>query len=251
MRKRLVALLLIVLGLVLIPSTIALAQTDSSTPGSSTSTTAVPPISIPPDGVDIGGGNKTTGAVITVNGDASSSRTLNAYQAAVFLQAWLPYALVAQNPVLEDPPAQLPVYRVDLTGTWGNGGPTGAVAVYYASDGTKAWISFPNDQPPAPEPISPPPPSHWFVAPQRTIDAFNGTATLVETQGVNAATASTLPPGEAKTSSGSSSSTAIWVALLVGLVIVLLVGGFIMRRRRSSTTSDRVTEDTKARVDAP
>jgi hypothetical protein len=260
MRTRLVALLLTVVGLVLIPSTVALAQTDPSTPGSSTpnsatATTVVPPIPIPPDGVDIGGGNRTTGAVITLNGDASSPRTLNAYQAAVFLQAWLPYALVTQNPRIEDPPAQLPVYRVDITGTWGSTGPTGTVAVYYASDGTTAWISFPDNQPPAPEPISPPPPSHWFVAPQRTIDGFNGTGTLVQTEGVVAATAPTLPPGEAKSGSGSgsgsgSSSTAIWVALLVGLLIVLLVGGFILRRRRAGNESDQVTEDTKARVDA-
>jgi hypothetical protein len=251
MRNRLVAVMLIVAGLVFIPAAAAVAQSDSSTPGSLTATTTVPPISIPPDGVDIGGGEKFTGAVVTLNGDASSPRTMNAYQAAVFVQSWLPDALFNQKLKLQDPPAQLPVYRVDVNGTWGEGGTSGTVAVYYASDGTNVWVSFPSQEA-APAPISPPPPSNWFVALPRVIDAFNGNAVLEQTEGVEAATAPTLPPGEAKSSGSSgSSSTAIWVALLVGVVIVLVVGGFILRRRRSSTTSDPATEDTKARVDAP
>ncbi len=254
MRNRLVAVLLLVVGVVFVPAVAAVAQTDSSSPGSSTpgsspSTTAVPPIPIPPDGVDIGGGEKITGAVVTLNGDASSPpRTMNAYQAAVFVQSWFADALYNQALKLQDPPAQLPVYRIDVNGTWGVGGTTGVVAAYYATDGTNVWVAFPS-QAPGPEPIDPPPPSNWFVAPPRVIDVFNGTATLVQSSGVVAATATTKPPGEAKTSSGSS-NTAIWVALVVGVVIVLVGGAFILRRRRAGMDDDDELdeEDDKARV---
>ena len=58
-----------------------------------------------------------TGATITSPADPTP-RSLNGYQAAVFVQSWLPEAMYGK-PELRDPPADLPVYRVDLMGSWG------------------------------------------------------------------------------------------------------------------------------------
>jgi hypothetical protein len=187
----------------------------------------------PPGGVAIGDGIVMTGAVITPPG-TEPPRTFDAYHAAVFTQSWLAEAYWG-NPQVVDPPAGLPVYRVDITGKWGP--VTGVQTVYYASDGKTAWLSWPQDQPVSPPPSTPPPPSVWWIGPPRVIDAFNGTAQLQQTTGVDQAAreaAGQLAPAES-VSEGSDGSSLAWILVGVGLAVVIVGGGmFLIHRRRSS-----------------
>jgi hypothetical protein len=202
--------------------------------GGETTTTA------PAGGVGIGDDFFFTSAVITTPGEAAP-RTFDAYHAAVFAQSWLGEAFFGK-PTKQDPPATLPVSRVDLTGTWGN--LTGTMSAYYASDGTTAWLSFPDGQTPVNGPLNPPPPSNWFIGSENVIPAFNGTATLIPTVGANEATSipHAAAPGESRTGSSGSSSSAIWWVLVAGLIIVG-VGAFIVFRRRRTPSDDLVSQN--------
>jgi hypothetical protein len=91
--------------------------------------------------VEISAGFAFRGAVVT--GPHTTTRRLTAYQSAVFVQAWIGDAIFGK-PKHERLPAHVAVYRLDVTGTWGGGGEFTNRAVYYASDGTRAWIAFPS-----------------------------------------------------------------------------------------------------------
>jgi len=170
--------------------------------------------------VAIGSGYAFTGAVIR-NADGSVERTLNAYQAAVFVQSWLGDAFFG-TPNLQDPPPTLPVYRVDVTGTWGQ--LSGALTVYYASDGSTAWLSFPQDQIPTANPTNPPPPTSWFVPPTRVIAAFNGTAKLQGTYGTDSS-------GSRRAGGSSSTARVIWAVVAALAVCGVASGGVLAFRR--------------------
>jgi hypothetical protein len=107
--------------------------------------------------------------------------------------------------------------------------------VWYASDGTTAWVSFPDEQVPMTDPItSPPPPSRWFVPPPRTIDAFNGEGKLVETLGTFTATSITTPPtsadGQAAGPDSSSSGSNVPWGWLAFAAAVVVGGGVVLSR---------------------
>src|SRR5262245_13341388 len=78
----------------------AVAGTDAAP--TTTPTTAAPIPTTAPPGVGIGDDYYFTGAVITTPGAAN--RTLNAYQAATFVQSWLGEA-VWGTPTMQSPPA--------------------------------------------------------------------------------------------------------------------------------------------------
>ena len=190
---------------------------------SAQTSTTVPPTTLPGStAIDVN--MAFTGATITSPADPTN-RALNGYQTAVFVQSWLPEAIYGK-PELRDPPANLPVYRVDIMGSWGGAEPqVGNQSVYYASDGRTAFLSYPQDQAVTPTAANVPPPSNWFIAPGRTVDAFNGTATLVETAGVDNAAHPRTPVPQTTSGSGSSTSTP-WVlyGVLVAAGIVIVVG---------------------------
>src|SRR4051794_153542 len=197
---------------------------------------------VPPGAVQIGDGFAFTGAVITSPAQPAP-RMLDGYHTAVFVQSWFGDAFFG-HPLIQDPPPDLPVYRVDVTGTWGS--PESRQTVYYASDGTTAWLSYPQEQPVSMTPPAPPPPSNWFVAPPRVIAAFNGTATLEPTVGVQEAAlpSTTVAPGEAPAASSGSSGSAIWWALAAGAVVVVVAAVLISRRRgRRPAADDLVSQD--------
>jgi hypothetical protein len=227
-----IRLVVVVLGVVAIG--VALAP-GAGARGAQTPTTA-PPTTLP-GSTAIDRNFAFTGAAVTSPADPTP-RSLNGYQTAVFVQSWLPMAFYGK-PELRDPPAGVPVYRVDIMGSWGGAQPqVGNQTVYYASDGTDAFVSYPQPQAVSPTPAEPPPPpSIWFVAPSRTIDAFNGTATLVETGGTQQANA----PRTAQTpnASGSGSSSTPWMlyGVLVAAAAAIVVGVVIFFRRRRD--SDR------------
>lgn len=177
-----------------------------------------------PDGaVGIGDGIFLTGATITSPGEAP--RSLDAYHAAVFVQSWLASAFFGTDHA-GDPPPELPVHRVDMTGTWT--GTEGTVTVYYAVDGPTPYIAYGEGLVPRQQPFTPPPPSNWFKPPARVIEAFNGEADLIRTTGTQRASGEL---DEQAASDGSDSDKWIWAAG-AGLVAVI-GGGFWLRRRRA------------------
>jgi hypothetical protein len=190
-----------------------------------------------PDGaVGIGDGVFLSGGRITPPA-GEAPRTLDAYHAAVFVQSWLAAAFYGGADIVRDPPPELPVYRVDSTGDWA--GSTGTVTVYYATDGTTPYIAFPGlvvwtDESEVPAP------SNWFVAPPRVIEAFNGTADLVPSLGVETATsvATTVPAdGAAGPASpadvAEDQTTNPWPWVLVGATALAAAAGALWLRRRA------------------
>jgi hypothetical protein len=185
-----------------------------------------------PGAVAIGDGLSFTGA--TVLEPDAEPRQLSAYQAAVFVQSWLATAYFGGAASLGDPPADLPVSRVDVTGMWPSK-KFGTGVVYYASDGTSAWVSFPPDQEPVDGPVtSAPEPSNWFRAPDRTVDAFAGTAELVDTFGTQETVPATTEAaaGDDGGDDSTAGPSAIWL-LVAGAGVVVALGGVLLRRRRA------------------
>jgi len=225
-----IALIVVVLGVVAVPMAVASSAgaSGAQTPAAETATTL-------PGSTGIDRNFAFTGATVTSPAEPTP-RSLNGYQTAVFVQSWFPTAMFGK-PELRTPPADLPVYRVDIMGSWGGDEPQiGNQTVYYASDGTTAFVSYPQGQPVTPTPTDPPPsPSVWFVAPPPTIDAFNGTGTLVDTAGTQAAnTPRSANVATTSNDSGSSSTSTPWVLYAVlAAAAVVIVAGVAMSVRRA------------------
>jgi hypothetical protein len=209
----------------------AYGATDSTQPARTSPTTL-------PGSVKIDNGWAYTGAVITGPG-LSQPRTLNAYQAAVFIQSWLGEAIFG-HPQIVNPPKSLGVYKVAVTGTWGS--PNKAtLPVYYASHGSTVWISFPatvGATPSGATPTTSPPPAKWFVAPSRVKQAFEGTAKLVRTAGTETPTTAPVAAPVAVGHSGSSSTG--WIIVLIAIGV--LVAGALMIPRVARGRSSKVPE---------
>jgi hypothetical protein len=178
-----------------------------------------------------GGGLSFRGAVVTAPG--KPTRNLTAYQSAVFVQKWIVEALYGK-PKHEPIPANVTPYRVDVTGTWGGGSDFETRPVFYASDGTQAWVVFPD--PAKVPPTGIPTGLDWFVAPPQVIGAFAGTGKLVPTASPApppTTTGGAAPTGN--TSSGDAGGSAwLWI---VGVVAVVALGGATLGWRRSHARS--------------
>ncbi len=188
----------------------------------------------PPAGsVAIGDGLYVTGATV-IPPDGGATRTMDAMQAAVFVQSWLPGAFFAGPDTAQEPPAELPVYRVDSTGQWW-GGQRGTVTCYFATDGTTGYVAVSG-------PVvwiegqEPPPPSNWYTPAPRVIEAFNGRGELIETAGVEQARKlaeqRNNPTPEASSDDGST-PVWVWVVAAAGALAVA-GGGFRLLRRRAA-----------------
>lgn len=188
-----------------------------------------------PASVAIGGGLAFSGATIT--GPSRDVRRLNAYQSAVWVQSWIGQ-LYYGKPSHERPPANLPVYRVDVTGNWG--GSIETRATFYASDGRLVWVAFPRLPPSRGHPVI----TGWFAALPRVREAFAGTAKLELTGGTQ-----TLPPTTAaptttvplnSTRRGTRSLTLLWIAIILLAVVAL---SFFVSRIRARTEPDATNRD--------
>jgi hypothetical protein len=228
MRLRTIAMLM--LGLAMAVPTLALPASAQEADG--TSTTQGPGS----DRVGIGDGIFLTGAVITPPGD-EAPRTLDAYDAAVLVQSWMPAAYWGGTGLIAEPPPDLPVYRIDTRGEWGNPNAVGGVTVYFATDGTTAYVAFPGlvvwkDASGAP------PPSGWFTPPARVIDAFNGEAELEDSTGTQMATTPSMEPSDESAAGDTDEATSEWPWATIASVAVLGGGlGFLLRRSRRSRSS--------------
>jgi LPXTG-motif cell wall-anchored protein len=193
----------------------------------------LPPVEAPEGSVGIGDGIFLTGMVITPP-DGGAPRTLDAEQAAAFTQAMLAQAYFGPQGIKKDPPADVPVYRVDLSGQFLTD--SGVLTVYYADDGTTPYVAF-NGLQIDPEPLDPPPePVNWFMVPPLVKEAFNGTATLADTTGAASTTSTTTPPeGSSGADEDDDSSSGLLIAGAVVAAILLAAGGvWLLRRRRGA-----------------
>ena len=227
MRKILVLLVVVLLTLFLGASSVQAGDDHGDEEGTTSSSST-----IPEEGIGLDQGIFVSGATVTPL-DGGESATMDEYHAATFMQAWIGAAFFS-NPTdaVQDPPPDLPVFRVDFEGTWQNN--PGNITAYYATDGTKAWIGFPGLVVWT-DPSQIPPPSNWFTPPERTIDAFNGDAELQETTGMYLATSIPTTPEEAAADPGGGSTEETdfpWLWVVVGAVVALgLAGAFALRRR--------------------
>lgn len=181
--------------------------------------------------VEISAGFAFRGAVIT--GAGTAPRRLTAYQSAVFMQAWIGDAIFGK-PKHEKLPAHVAVYRLDVSGTWGGGSEFTTRAVYYASDGTKAWIAFPSPQ--ITPPTGAPARLDWFVGPPRLIQAFAGTAKLLPTAGTGTSPPNAAAPARPARHSGGST---VWPWIVGAGAAVVAVGGGLGWRRRGLRAAQR------------
>ena len=187
-------------------------------------------------GIDIGNQIFIYGA--TVKCPAKPAYTLDATNAAAFMQSWL-FDSIAGHPVAEKPPAKLPVCNVTVSDRWQNPQP-GTLLSYYATDGTNVWLGFPAQAVgPGVEITS----DKWIRGsfPQRTRDAIAGHGTVVPLPAAPATTPSTVagsasPKATSRSSSGSSSA---WVIVAVVLGALVIAGAAILvprsRAKRATT----------------
>lgn len=185
--------------------------------GAAVTTTTIAPVEIP-NGMTIGG------AVITAPNTAT--RRLDAYQAATFVQSWIASLfLPAKHEAI---PAGVTAYRVDVTGNWGGGTDLESRPVFYASDGTTAWLATPD--PATVPPTGAPKKLDFFVVSPRAIQGFAGTLKMVPVGGTDTSTTTpTAVVHDANKDSGGGSAWP-WIAGVVG--VGLIAGSLGWRRSR-------------------
>lgn len=183
-----------------------------------------------PPGIGINEGIFIEGAVVTPP-DGGPTRTMDEYQAAVFAQSWMGSAFFGDPNDVLDPPADAPVYRIDIAGTWNH--QPGNVTAYFAQDGDTPYIAFPGIVVWS-DPLAIPPPSQWFVPPARVVETFQGEGELIDTSGREIATS--IPGSgfdQAASGDGDGESDLPWVWIATGAGAALAaVGATALRRRR-------------------
>jgi hypothetical protein len=183
-------------------------------------------------------GEAITGAVVDGSGPLGGGRQLDAYQAAAFLQGWLPSSLVV-SPVFQDPPAEADRYTMtfsihSVVPVPGNSEAPresdSTFIVNYATDGTSAWISLPEEELWPGAAVVPPQSDKWFVVDQPVIDAFEGHGSYVVPESPTSVDQSSSTQGQAS-SSGTNGPMIIIVSLVLLGVLVAIV---VVRRRGSA-----------------
>jgi hypothetical protein len=174
-------------------------------------------------------GMSATGATVATPG--AKPRTLNASQATAFMQTWLAYS-VFSSPPQQHPPAELPVSRLNVSLV--QSGQPSTLEIFYASDGTTAWVGAP-----APTPAPPPNDQKWIRAPKpaETIAAFAGKMAPICVDSASTAAGTSTTLGVASAPSGSSSGNGTpWILAIVGVLVVAAgaVAATRLRRRRSA-----------------
>jgi hypothetical protein len=162
-----------------------------------------------------------------VPGTSKAIRHLDAYQTAVFVQSF--FAVAISGRVQHQHPAiTAHVYRVDVTGSWNGVGTMSTAPVFFASDGTHAWIAA---GVPANTPV---PKLDFWIAPDRVVSAFQGTATLVPTGGVEAVTPSTTTLGRVPTHDDAGHTAWPWIVGGIALVVGAALAFVATRARRGA-----------------
>ncbi len=212
-------------GLVALASLALLIGVTATSSGSTAAAASTPTTACPIP--EILGGMTAVGATIATPG--SAPRTLDQRQATAFMQTWVAYS-VFEKPPQEHPPANLRVSTLTVN-TVQDGSPS-PFTVFYATDGTSAWVGAP-----APAPVPPPPNDQkWIRAPQpaKTIAAFNGTMAPICAR--PASSASTTPGKLPVKADGTSSDNGtFWILIVAGVLVVAAAAVAVARVRRRRT----------------
>jgi hypothetical protein len=155
----------------------------------------------------------------------SPDRTLDANQTAAFMRTWLPISTVENLPN-EKPDDCLTVSTLRFDNTFsGIATPT---IVYYASDGTNAWVGMPAQNLGFASVAE----EKWIAAPdaKTTIDAFNAPGDPPSTTNKCATNGRADRPEPA---SDDSSDSPTWLFVAVPAVIVVAAGIWLLLRSRS------------------
>jgi hypothetical protein len=186
-----------------------------------TTSTTVP--ALPPELLT---GISVVGAVVNTPG--AKPRTLDANQATAFMQTWVAYS-VFQNPPNERPPSSLPVSRLSVTTD-----SQGTLLIFYASDGTNAWVGAP-----APDAAAKPPNNEkWIRAPepQRTIAGFEGRLAPIRTSlPVQTTTTSTTAAPSTTKATKSSDNGGLWALVALGAAVIVAASAMLAVRGRRRT----------------
>ena len=167
------------------------------------------------------------GATVTTPG--SPSRQLDANQTAAFMRSWLPASTVQQIPN-EKPAKCLPVSTIRFTNEYG--GLKTPTIVWYATDGTNAWVGMPKQDLGFASVQS----DKWIPSPNapETIATFNAPGDPPSTTNNCASnTPTTTPTTTVKTTPDDSSSSTTWVWFAVPAAIVVAIGIWLLMRSRS------------------
>lgn len=211
---------LVCITCVLAWTALSVALTAGAADALTTSTTSTTVPALPPELLT---GISVVGAV--VNSPGEKPRTLDANQATAFMQTWVAYS-VFQNPPNERPPSSLPVTRLSVKTD-----SQGTLLIFYASDGTNAWVG-------APDATAPPPNNEkWIRAPepQRTIAGFEGRLAPTRTP-LPLATTTTTPgtttaPRTTKATK-SSGNGGLWALVAVGVAVIIAASAILAVRGR-------------------
>jgi hypothetical protein len=182
---------------------------------------------------EIVGGMYAVGATVSTPG--AKARTLNESQATAFMQTWLAYS-VFSSPPQSHPPANLPISQLHVS--INQDGTPSTLLIFFATNGTKAWVGAP-----APAPVPPPPNDQKWIRvpkPAETIAAFNGTMAPICADPTGAVS-TTLPTSSTtlglavKPTGSSSGSGTWWILIIVGVLVLAAAAIAVSRVRRHRT----------------
>lgn len=175
-------------------------------------------------GTPVGPDLNATGGLVT--GGGQPDRVLTSDQAAAFSQAWLAVAMYG-TPVLEDPPAGTPTFRV--TTTYITNEQSGENVVNLATDGTSVWLSLPAQTIYLGITVAEDQADKWFVGNSVILQAFNGE---LQPQPVENPLTSSTTTAETSSSSGDSAPVVLIVVIVVAAAVI--IGAVIVGARRRS-----------------
>lgn len=178
-------------------------------------------------GTPVGPDLNTTGGLVT--GGGQPDRVLTSEQAAAFSQSWLSAALYG-TPVLEDPPAGTPTFRV--TTTYITADQTGENVVNLATDGTGVWISLPAQDIYLGVTVAEDQANKWFVGNPIVLQAFNGELAPQPVENPLTSSSTTLEP-----SSESEGSSSVLLIIVIVVAAAVIIGGVILGSRRRGSSS--------------
>lgn len=168
-----------------------------------------------------------TGAVIT--GGGQPDRTLDSDQAAAFSQAWLSLAFYG-TPVLEEPPAGTPVFRV--TTSYVSDRMSGQNIVDVATAGDSIWLALPAQEAFYGISITEDQANTWFRGNSVILAAFKGesSAQPVENSLVD-------PEDEPVPATAEAEDSPVLLIGVIVLAAVIIIGTVVIVTRRRSASA--------------
>jgi hypothetical protein len=194
-------------------------------------------------GVMLVPGMQVLGATIT-GPSLDEPRELGAQEAFEFMQSWLGESIFG-NPPNENPPGELGVHEIAVHTTWRDNDLT--MLVYYASDGTDAWVGMP----PQDVGFATVDAENWIRAPEQTQALMPGISGDTDGDPVTAtttggATATTDVTGDAAANTSDDDDSILPLVAIAGIAVVVAgVGAFLLGRRRGARSATPTAPEPK------